>query len=319
MRVTCRTIEPDGHLPEIEEGTALAGWREGKGAYWVALETPEPEEMIHWLTGLGLDPELLAAWRASDSTGKVLPLDQAVFFEYPVPAPDDLTATHVFACLCLDRLVITLHLQPIHPESKTDLLAKLRLRALNPSGLVCAIIVSHSQRLRRAALMLRDSSRKLADLMDDDGDAVRLEDIQALKRRLLDVDRMADEQMAVFEFLSVIDRPELNLVGLTTYFTPALSNAMAADRRLERLDRAVSDLQRRYDSLQQDKTNRRLGVLTILSAVFMPLTLIAGIYGMNFEVMPELHFRYAYPIALGGMVVVAGGLYAYFRSRGWLD
>ena len=50
----------------------------------------------------------------------------------------------------------------------------------------------------------------------------------------------------------------------------------------------------------------------------MPLTMIVGIWGMNFDVMPELHYPYGYPIALGGMALIAGGLYWYFRSRGWL-
>ena len=116
-----------------------------------------------------------------------------------------------------------------------------------------------------------------------------------------------------------MDKPQLNLVSLETYVRRAIGNVDAADRRIERLDRAVSGLQHRYESAQQDKTNRRLGVLTILSAVFMPLTLIAGIYGMNFDVMPELHYKYAYPMALGGMALVAAALFAYFRSRGWLE
>ncbi len=81
--------------------------------------------------------------------------------------------------------------------------------------------------------------------------------------------------------------------------------------------RTLIDLQQRYASAQQELTDRRLGVLTVLSAIFMPLTLIAGIYGMNFEVMPELHFRYGYPITLAAMALMAGGLTWYFRARWW--
>ena len=68
---------------------------------------------------------------------------------------------------------------------------------------------------------------------------------------------------------------------------------------------------------QQDRTNQRLAVLTVISAIFLPMTLLAGVYGMNFEVMPELHFRYAYPAVLVLMVAVAAGMILYFRSRGW--
>ena len=68
---------------------------------------------------------------------------------------------------------------------------------------------------------------------------------------------------------------------------------------------------------QQDRTNQRLAVLTVISAIFLPMTLLAGIYGMNFDVMPELHFQWAYPAVLVLMVAVAAGMLSYFRSRGW--
>jgi len=69
----------------------------------------------------------------------------------------------------------------------------------------------------------------------------------------------------------------------------------------------------------QDQTNRRLNMLTILSAIFMPVTLLAGIWGMNFEIMPELKFPFAYPLALGFMVAVGTGMYLFFRKTGWLE
>jgi magnesium transporter len=60
-----------------------------------------------------------------------------------------------------------------------------------------------------------------------------------------------------------------------------------------------------------------MGVLSILSAIFMPSTLLAGIWGMNFHNMPELAYANAYPIALGAMMLLGSGMYLYFRSRGW--
>ena len=79
----------------------------------------------------------------------------------------------------------------------------------------------------------------------------------------------------------------------------------------------MADLRQRYGMNQQDRTNRRLAVLTVISAIFLPLTLFTGIYGMNFEVMPELHYKYSYPVALGFMAILAGGLVWYFHYRGW--
>ena len=69
-------------------------------------------------------------------------------------------------------------------------------------------------------------------------------------------------------------------------------------------------------SLQQDADNR-LRILTIISVVFLPLTFIAGIYGMNFQHMPELQGRYSYLLVLATMLIVGLTLVWFFSRRGW--
>jgi magnesium transporter len=59
-------------------------------------------------------------------------------------------------------------------------------------------------------------------------------------------------------------------------------------------------------------------MLTLMASIFIPLTFIAGIYGMNFENMPELRSRVGYFVVLGIMIALAVLLIAYFRHRGWL-
>ena len=65
------------------------------------------------------------------------------------------------------------------------------------------------------------------------------------------------------------------------------------------------------------RTNEIMRVLTVVSAIFLPLSLVAGIFGMNFEYMPELKWPGAYFIALGGMATLGGGLLWVFRRKGW--
>lgn len=73
-----------------------------------------------------------------------------------------------------------------------------------------------------------------------------------------------------------------------------------------------------YLSSINNRMNEVMKVLTIIATVFMPLTFIAGVYGMNFEHMPELSWRWGYPVAWLVMIAVAGGLLVLFRRRGWL-
>jgi LPXTG-motif cell wall-anchored protein len=74
------------------------------------------------------------------------------------------------------------------------------------------------------------------------------------------------------------------------------------------------NLQYHYDLLVQ----KNVCVLTIASIVLMCDALIAGIYGMNFEFMPELHWRFGYPLAIGLMMLISIGLVLFFRRRKWL-
>jgi magnesium transporter len=73
-----------------------------------------------------------------------------------------------------------------------------------------------------------------------------------------------------------------------------------------------------YLSLVGMRTNDVMKVLTIMASIFIPLTFMAGIYGMNFETMPELHADWAYPVLLAVMALTAGGRLFYFRRRGWI-
>jgi magnesium transporter len=72
-----------------------------------------------------------------------------------------------------------------------------------------------------------------------------------------------------------------------------------------------------YLASQNQRLNEVMKVLTVIATLFIPLTFIASIYGMNFQHMPELSWWFGYPMALGLMALVAAGLLAYFRRRGW--
>lgn len=73
-----------------------------------------------------------------------------------------------------------------------------------------------------------------------------------------------------------------------------------------------------YLSVSANKTNEIMKTLTQISTVMLPLTFIAGIYGMNFKAMPELEWTYGYPFALALMLVTALGIIVWFRRRHWL-
>ena len=80
----------------------------------------------------------------------------------------------------------------------------------------------------------------------------------------------------------------------------------------------TADLTNGYLSVSAHRLNNVMRVLTVVTVLFVPLTFIAGIYGMNFEFMPELSWRWSYFVVLGAMSSVAVGLLVLFRRKGWI-
>ena len=87
---------------------------------------------------------------------------------------------------------------------------------------------------------------------------------------------------------------------------------------LESFQEIVSGMMDIYMSSISNRMNNIMKVLTIIATIFIPLTFIAGIYGMNFQKMPELSWRWGYPAVLGFMVLVFVGMLIFFKRKKWL-
>ena len=87
---------------------------------------------------------------------------------------------------------------------------------------------------------------------------------------------------------------------------------------LENQHNRIITLREAYNSSLSATLNETIRTLTVIATIVLPLTLIAGIYGMNFDVMPELHWPYGYYYALGLMAAVGISLVCYFKIKGWI-
>lgn len=87
---------------------------------------------------------------------------------------------------------------------------------------------------------------------------------------------------------------------------------------IELYNNLVSDQLNIYNTNMSNGMNQVMKVLTIFASIFIPLTFFAGIYGMNFKYIPELDYKYSYPIFWGFVIIVGMGLLIYFRKKKWL-
>jgi len=106
--------------------------------------------------------------------------------------------------------------------------------------------------------------------------------------------------------------------SLDPFLRDLQENTVQVIEALESYRETASGIQEVFLSSISTRMNEVMKVLTIISTIFIPLTFIAGVYGMNFEHMPELGQRWGYPAVWGLMAAIALGMIAFFRKKRWL-
>jgi magnesium transporter len=141
--------------------------------------------------------------------------------------------------------------------------------------------------------------------------------LHALKREMLMVRRAV---WPVRDLLNNLVRTESPLVTDATrvYLRDVHDHAIRIIDTVEVLRDVVSGIIDLYLSSLSHRSNEVMKTLTVVASIFIPLTFIVGIYGMNFEFMPELTWRWGYPGLMGIMLVLGVGMLWMFKRRGWL-
>jgi magnesium transporter len=121
------------------------------------------------------------------------------------------------------------------------------------------------------------------------------------------------------EAIGVLQREENPLIAAETrvFLRDSHDHAVQAMELIEALRETLAGMMDVYLSVQNQRLNEVMKVLTVIATIFIPLTFIASIYGMNFEHIPELHWRWGYGYALTLMAATAVGMLLYFRRKGW--
>ncbi len=106
--------------------------------------------------------------------------------------------------------------------------------------------------------------------------------------------------------------------GLTPYLRDAADHIVRIMEAIDSIQYTLDNTMETYLSLNSQKTNEAMRILTVVTTIFMPPTLIVGIYGMNFEYLPELHWKYGYLMVIGTIVATSIGMLWFFRKKKWL-
>lgn len=286
---------------------------------WVDVSDPSPAELHTLAEEHGIHEAFVADVLQPEHLPKYEPLGDTAFFIFRYysatgdPEEDTIQElTNKIAVFLTKNVVITIH------RVDAKLIDDLKINLIDKGQ--CKGPYHLLNRLTRAVFLTYEApAHSLAQQIDKfESETFLSKNPPPILKGLYHVKR----QIEVSRRLLLLSKDILEQIDDPTHQDPNTRDTRDLYVRLHSLFDAMSEnanhLLTLYFSMSAQKTNEVVRVLTIFSVFFMPLTFIVGIYGMNFEFMPELHWKLGYPTVIISMLVVTAGIFAWFKRNEWL-
>lgn len=217
------------------------------------------------------------------------------------------------------NFLVTVHAQPIRSIAAAEhLWAEWTDLAGRGTGLLAYLLIDV---IVDEYLPLLDTISDRMDILEDEifGDFQQssIEEIFLIKKQLLFMRRFVTPLRDVINTLLRREQPVFSRETLV-YFQDVYDHLMRVSDTIDTLRDLLGSTMDAYLSVAGNRMNIVMKRLTAISTILMSVTLVAGIYGMNFDVMPELRWKYAYVATLSAMLMIGLSLYYYFRKIRWL-
>lgn len=195
--------------------------------------------------------------------------------------------------------------------------AKGRLRTRGADYLAYTLIDAVVDQYFQVLERIGDHTERLEERVLAEPDQRTMIELHALKRELIGIRKVVWPMRDVTAQM-VRDEEDMFTPETELFLRDVHDHTVQVVESVELLREVVSGAMELHLSMMGARTGEVTKVLTIMASIFIPLTFFAGIYGMNFEYMPELRIPWAYPTLLVAMATLAGGMVLYFRRKGWL-
>jgi magnesium transporter len=224
------------------------------------------------------------------------------------------------SCVLTGRSLVTFQEQPgdvFEPVRERIRRQSGRLRQRGPDYLLYALLDSVFENYLKVIEILGDRIEAFDEDLLDAPTPELLEEINVYRREMAFVRRAVRPAR---EIALKLLKTESELVSeeITPYLRDLADMAEQISEAVEIYRELLNDHLNSYNMAVANRLNDVMKFLTIFATIFIPLSFLAGVYGMNFDFMPELKVRYGYYILLGGMACVAVGMLLYFKKRKWI-
>lgn len=311
--------------PQIITVEQLEAYRKTDSLTWVMIEGLSDVNMIQTIgDAFGIHQLVLEDILNTHQRAKFEEYDNHLYIVLKCLQPQssefDVSYEQI-SLLVLDNFVFTFK------EKQDELFSPLQQRLRNPGSRLRSL---GSDYLTYAILdIIVDQNFVLIDSLDDviseledqllqaELNNETLNTIQKLKREVISIRRHISP---LREMIAGMLRSESPLINEKThiYLRDVYDHSIRVIESIESYREILTGLLDIYISNVSNKMNEVMKVLTVFASIFIPLTFLAGIYGMNFEYMPELKWKWAYPVLWIAFILIPLVLLVYFKRRKWL-
>jgi magnesium transporter len=324
-RITLIEYGPDAlHEREPASLADVPGFAETAGVHWLNVDGVHDLDLVRALgERYALHPLVLEDVVSLGQRPKLEEYEGYLYIVLPMLTVDPETAMvrdEQLSLLLGPNWVVTFQERPgddFGPVRERVRITGARIRGRGADYLAYALVDAVVDHYFAVLEAIGDVAERLEGEVVDRPGRDTMHRLHLLKREMLMVRRAV---WPVRDLVNTLMRTESPLVtpGTHPYLRDVYDHAIRIIDTVEVLRDVVGGIMELYLTSLSNRTNEVMKTLTVMASIFIPLTFIVGIYGMNFDYMPELAWPWAYPALLSFMLAVALGMLWAFRRRGWV-
>jgi magnesium transporter len=310
---------------KLQKQTSPADWPEVDishlGENWFDIEEAEPDEIKKFLTPLNLHPLILDRCVDLADVPGVISYDKAVLLEFPIAFNQESEKQAYMTFVLQSPVLVTIRhgVMPAIDELAQNLIGE-KAPVLNHLVQILYLILDEiTDTSVEAETEIRDQILNTAKILTKNPGLVQTADLTKLRWQVDKLVALIENQQYCIAGLNASDNDALKEPHRRAYLQDLQSEIEIAQRGIYRLETRVNDLYAYYQMAGSDLVEKRLRTLTIISAITLPLGLIAGLLGMNVGGVPWINFSLGFIFVIMVMVLIAAGELWYFKKRGWFD
>lgn len=291
------------------------------GESWFDIEEATVQELQSFLQPLELHPVMIGRCVDSKNSPGVISYDRAVLLEFPSVMSLDALDLSFLTVILQGKVLVTIRTGPV--PAVDDLIAEIGAEKIPNLNHLIQIVYLLLDDLSDLSIQIeveaRDRTMKVAIALVDNSDSVNLNDLTNLRLQVDKLISLIENQLYCVSGLDSSDNKVLQEPHRKAYLQDLKSELEIAQRGAHRLETRVNGLYDSYQTVGSSRVEKRLRILTIISAVTLPFGLIAGLLGMNVGGLPATQDPYGFIIVIVVMFFIGSVELLYFYRKGWLE